>query len=113
MTVAPSCAVESATVPLAFLGGIAMIKREEVKELYRVCSSTREVHVDLYAYRDATVGNIDAVSVANRDSKRAKVVAILKGQEPLWPAGATRMQVMWMAERTWYACERERRTGLI
>jgi len=92
-----------------------MIKREELKELYRVCSSTREVHVDLYAYRDATVGNIDAVSVANRDSKRAKVVAILKGQEPLWPAGATGIQgmPMWMAERTWYPCERERRTGLM
>ena len=92
-----------------------MIKREELKELYRVCSSTREVHVDLYAYRDATVGNIDAVSVANRDSKRAKVVAILKDQEPLWAAGATRMQgmPMWMAERTWYPCERERRTGLM
>ena len=92
-----------------------MIKREELKELYRVCSSTREVHVDLYAYRDATVGNIDAVSVANRDSKRAKVVAILKDQEPLWLAGATRTQgmPMWMAERTWYPCERERRIGLI
>jgi hypothetical protein len=38
-----------------------MIKREELKELYRVCSSTREVHVDLYAYRDATVGNTPKV----------------------------------------------------
>jgi hypothetical protein len=32
-----------------------MIKREELKELYRVCGSTREMHVDLYAYWDATV----------------------------------------------------------
>jgi hypothetical protein len=42
--------------------------------------------------------------ISNEQALRAKVVAILKGQEPLWPPGATRTQgmPMWMAERTWY-----------
>jgi hypothetical protein len=46
---------------------------------------------------------IKAVSVADRDSKRPEVVAILKGHDPLWPPGACNMgMVTWVQCRTWY-----------
>jgi hypothetical protein len=71
--------------------------RAKANRLLRRCASAREVRFN--------TGRkiINAVSVADRDSKRPEVVAILKGCEPLWPPGACNMgMTMWVQYRTWY-----------
>jgi hypothetical protein len=79
---------------------------KEARRLLRICTSARECH---FHHVNGTLTK--AVSVANRDSKRPEVVAILKGRTMLWPPGACNSgMVMWMGERTWYPIAARTRT---
>jgi hypothetical protein len=76
-----------------------MLKTKEASKLWRICASARVGRFDIYR----TGESITAISVANRDIERPEVVAILKGQETLWPEGTCNSgMTMWMALRTWY-----------
>jgi len=81
-----------------------MIQPSEALKLLDICATARECE-----FLDAR-GVTKAVSVARRDRDRQEVLAILKGQETLWPPGACNCgMTMWVQQRTWYPFERSAR----
>jgi hypothetical protein len=79
-----------------------MIQPKEAQKLWSACISARVGRFKVHG----TGKTIKAISVANRDSDRPEIVAILKDHETLWPPGACNCgMTMWIQLRTWYPIE--------